>query len=102
MMNNSTSSPTNSPPGPGFLPAANLPMLNTIKPILDGGAVARQFPPGGDFVSAAPYGSGHINDTYFKVHREGHNLDRCRTQFKLVESLQQQLTPMARLVEAGA
>jgi aminoglycoside phosphotransferase (APT) family kinase protein len=26
-------------------------------------------------------------DTYFKVHREGHNLDRCRTQFKLVESI---------------
>ena len=26
-------------------------------------------------------------DTYFKVHREGHNLDRCRTQFKLVQSL---------------
>ena len=24
-------------------------------------------------------------DTYFKVHRENHNLDRCRTQFKLVE-----------------
>ncbi len=23
-------------------------------------------------------------DTYFKTHREGHNLDRCRTQFKLV------------------
>ena len=23
-------------------------------------------------------------DHYFKVHREGHNLDRCRTQFKLV------------------
>ena len=29
-------------------------------------------------------------DTYFKVHREGHNLDRCRTQFKLVESIEQQ------------
>ena len=41
-------------------------------------------------------------DTYFKVHREGHNLDRCRTQFKLVESIQQQLTSMERLVEAGA
>ena len=27
-------------------------------------------------------------DTYFKVHREGHNLDRCRTQFKLVESIE--------------
>ena len=29
-------------------------------------------------------------DTYFKVHRDGHNLDRCRTQFKLVESIEQQ------------
>ena len=28
-------------------------------------------------------------DTYFKVHREGHNLDRCRTQFKLVEDMEQ-------------
>ena len=27
-------------------------------------------------------------DTYFKVHREGHNLDRCRTQFKLVEEME--------------
>jgi hypothetical protein len=26
-------------------------------------------------------------DNYFKIHREGHNLDRCRTQFKLVESI---------------
>ncbi len=27
-------------------------------------------------------------DTYFKVHREGHNLDRCRTQFKLVADME--------------
>jgi hypothetical protein len=40
-------------------------------------------------------------DTYFKVHREGHNLDRCRTQFKLVESIQQQLPRMEQLVEAA-
>ena len=26
-------------------------------------------------------------DTYYKVHRPGHNLDRCRTQFKLIESM---------------
>ncbi len=26
-------------------------------------------------------------DSYFKVHREGHNLDRCRTQLKLFEEL---------------
>jgi putative glutamine amidotransferase len=38
-------------------------------------------------------------DNYFKVHREGHNLDRCRTQFKLVESIEQQEAPMTKLVE---
>ena len=28
----------------------------------------------------------HLNgDTYFRVHREGQNLDRARVQFKLVE-----------------
>ena len=39
-------------------------------------------------------------DKYFKVHREGHNLDRCRTQFKLVESIEQQEEQMNQLVEA--
>jgi len=29
-------------------------------------------------------------DTYFKVHRQGHNLDRARAQFKLLESIEQQ------------
>ena len=41
-------------------------------------------------------------DTYFKVHREGHNLDRCRTQFKLVESIERQEDRMNRLVESIA
>lgn len=39
-------------------------------------------------------------DTYFKVHREGHNLDRCRTQFKLVESIERQEERMQRLIES--
>src|SRR3984957_13230821 len=39
-------------------------------------------------------------DTYFKVHREGHNLDRCRAQFKLVESIEQQEDEMNRLAES--
>jgi len=39
-------------------------------------------------------------DTYFKVHREGHNLDRCRTQFKLVESIERQEDQMTRLIES--
>ncbi|MCI0499416.1 MAG: aminoglycoside phosphotransferase family protein [Planctomycetales bacterium] len=37
-------------------------------------------------------------DNYFKVHREGHNLDRCRTQFKLVQSLMEQEEDLNRLV----
>jgi aminoglycoside phosphotransferase (APT) family kinase protein len=41
-------------------------------------------------------------DTYFKIHRESHNLDRCRTQFKLVESIELQEEKMNRLVESIA
>jgi aminoglycoside phosphotransferase (APT) family kinase protein len=37
-------------------------------------------------------------DLYFKVHRENHNLDRARTQFKLVESIEQQEEQMNKLV----
>ena len=39
-------------------------------------------------------------DTYYKVHRDGHNLDRCRTQFKLIESIEQQEDAMERLVQS--
>ncbi|HTA31659.1 MAG TPA: hypothetical protein VK731_14290, partial [Candidatus Cybelea sp.] len=34
-------------------------------------AVARHFPLRGEFISAAPYGSGHINDTYCLVFDQG-------------------------------
>jgi len=41
----------------------------------------------------------HLNgDTYFKIHREGHNLDRCRTQFALVASIEQNHAAMERIV----
>jgi len=39
-------------------------------------------------------------DTYFRVHREGENLDRCRNQFKLVESIEEQEEAMNKLVES--
>lgn len=39
-------------------------------------------------------------DVYFKVRRENHNLDRCRTQFKLVESIKEQEEQMHKLVAA--
>ncbi|MGB8259140.1 MAG: aminoglycoside phosphotransferase family protein [Terracidiphilus sp.] len=41
-------------------------------------------------------------DTYFKIHREGQNLDRARTQFKLVESIERNEEAMNRLVESLA
>jgi len=37
-------------------------------------------------------------DVYFKVHREGQNLDRARSQFKLVESIMELEEEMGRLV----
>jgi hypothetical protein len=38
-------------------------------------------------------------DIYYKVRRNNHNLDRCRTQFKLVESIEQQEEQMNNFVE---
>jgi hypothetical protein len=39
-------------------------------------------------------------DAYYKVHREGQNLDRCRAQFRLIESIDRQWEKMERLVES--
>ncbi len=38
-------------------------------------------------------------DTYFRVHRSGHNLDRTRTQFRLVESIMRQEEAMQKFVD---
>lgn len=38
-------------------------------------------------------------DVYFRIHREGHNLDRCRTQFKLVRSVLEHEEEMNALVK---
>lgn len=37
-------------------------------------------------------------DTYFKIHREGHNLDRCRTQLRLVACIEEQQAAMEKFV----
>jgi Ser/Thr protein kinase RdoA (MazF antagonist) len=39
-------------------------------------------------------------DTYYKTTRAGQNLDRCRTHFKLVESIERQEEAMMRVIEA--
>ena len=38
-------------------------------------------------------------DHYFAVHREGQNLDRCRTQFKLVRDMEARWDEMAAVVK---
>lgn len=37
-------------------------------------------------------------DRYFAVHREGHNLDRCRTQLKLVQDMERKWNAMQDIV----
>jgi hypothetical protein len=42
----------------------------------------------------------HLNgDTYFKIHRENHNLDRARTQFKMVADMEAKFEQMGRIIE---
>jgi hypothetical protein len=42
----------------------------------------------------------HLNgDTYFKIHRENHNLDRARTQFKMVSDMEAKFEQMGRIIE---
>ena len=41
-------------------------------------------------------------DHYFRIHRPEHNLDRCRTQFKLVAEMEQCWDEMAKIVKEEA
>ena len=38
-------------------------------------------------------------DTYFKIHRENHNLDRARTQMKLVKDMEMKWKIMKAIVK---
>ena len=37
-------------------------------------------------------------DVYFKIHREGQNLDRCRTQLKLVADMEKKWEELKDIV----
>jgi len=39
-------------------------------------------------------------DVYFKIHRENHNLDRCRTQFKLVADMEEKEAELRKIVNS--
>jgi hypothetical protein len=38
-------------------------------------------------------------DVYFKTNREDHNLDRCRSQFKLVTSIEERMSDMQSILD---
>lgn len=39
-------------------------------------------------------------DKYFSIHRENHNLDRCRTQFKLVADMENKWEQMQHIIQS--
>jgi hypothetical protein len=39
-------------------------------------------------------------DNYFKIQRENHNLDRCRTQFKLVSDMERENDQMKKVIQS--
>jgi Ser/Thr protein kinase RdoA (MazF antagonist) len=38
-------------------------------------------------------------DVYYKIHHEGHNLQRARAQFRLLESMEEQYSDMQRIID---
>lgn len=38
-------------------------------------------------------------DRYFRIHRPGHNLDRCRTQFRMVADMEEKFEEMQGIIE---
>lgn len=42
----------------------------------------------------------HLNgDTYFKIHRENHNLDRARNQFRLIEDMETKMDQLNEIIK---
>ena len=81
-------------------------------------ALAKGFVEAGDFLNAAEIGNMTFGgllmtlecgvrfltdyldgDHYFKIHRPEHNLDRCRTQFALVKSIQDEYDQLQGFVD---
>ena len=78
----------------GFIEGAKGGLTECELEMLPIGAIMMTFECGMRFL--ADYLNG---DTYFKVHREGHNLDRARNQFKLVSDMEAHLDEMRAIVK---
>ena len=78
----------------GFLGECGELLTDNEKRMLPVGAMMMTFECGMRFLT--DYLNG---DTYFKIHRKNHNLDRCRTQFKLVRDMEQAREQMDQVVK---
>ncbi len=78
----------------GFIEGAKGGLTEGELEMLPIGAIMMTFECGMRFL--ADYLNG---DTYFRVHREGHNLDRARNQFKLVSDMEAHLDEMRAIVK---
>lgn len=77
----------------GFMDAAREFLTPTEVEYLPFGAKIMTFECGIRFLT------DHLNgDVYFKIHRENHNLDRCRTQFKMVADMEEKEAQMKAIV----
>ncbi len=81
----------------GFIKGVNGGLTDFELEMLPIGAIMMTLECGMRFL--ADYLSG---DTYFRVHREGHNLDRARNQFKLVSDMEARLDEMKAIVRKYA
>ena len=53
--------------------------------------------------NAVRFLTDHLNgDVYFRIHRPGHNLDRCRAQLALVRDMERQWALLCRIVQECA
>ena len=78
----------------GYLEAAGEALTDTEKEYLPWGAKLMTLECGMRFLTDYLQG-----DTYFKVSRPAHNLERCRTQFKLVADMERVWDVMAAIVK---
>ena len=78
----------------GFIEGAKGGLTEGELEMLPIGAIMMTFECGMRFL--ADYLNG---DTYFRIHRPSHNLDRCRNQFKLVRDMEAHLDEMKAIVK---
>ena len=81
----------------GFIEGAKGGLTEGELEMLPIGAIMMTFECGMRFL--ADYLNG---DTYFRIHRPSHNIDRCRNQFKLVADMESQLDEMRAIVRKYA